>query len=100
MAQEEQRAVLLVGAEEPVEPEQHGEEGRDPDDPRREARQLDLVGSDGEGDDHAHHDKEQHQRQRVATRARGEAQIADQNGVEDLHAGDPRVSVALAPAIS
>ena len=57
-------------------PEQHGEEGRDPDDAGGEARQLGLVGADGEGDDGADHDEEQHQRQHIAAGAGGKAQVA------------------------
>ena len=39
MPEQQQRAILVVGAEQPVEPEQHGEERRDPDDAGREPRQ-------------------------------------------------------------
>ena len=53
VAVELERAVLGVGAEQAVEPEQHREEGRDPDDAGGEAGEGRAVGADGERHDRA-----------------------------------------------
>ena len=68
-------SILVIGAEHPVEPEQHGEERRDPHDPGGEPHQLRPIRPDGKGHQRPDHDEKEHQHHGLAPRPEGKAQV-------------------------
>ncbi len=91
MVEQQQRTVVLVGAEQPVEPEQHRQERRDPDDPRRQLRQQGAIGADGEG----HHRRPPSrrtapERQHIAAEPGRQPEIAGEDSEDRAHGGDQR----------
>src|SRR5690606_15924280 len=80
-----------------VEPEQHGEERGDPDQPRSEPRQQYLVRPQSEGHDGGDHDEEQHQGEGLAAGAEGQFHVAADDGGKGAHAAVPSSMVRSGP---
>jgi hypothetical protein len=71
-------AVLEVGAEQRVEVEQAGEQGRDPQHARRDARQHGRVRAEREREQGDDHQREQHRLHRVAATTPEQSEVAVQ----------------------
>ena len=78
--EEVERAVLVVGLEEPVEAEQRGQRGGDPEDGRADARQQVEVRPDGEGHDRDEHQEEDEAHQRRRRRCGRRAAVRGREG--------------------
>ena len=72
-----ERAVLAVGLEQPVEPEQARQQRADPQDRRPDPRQQVEIRPDAEGDRRDDGEEEQDARQRPAPGAHGQTQVAE-----------------------
>jgi hypothetical protein len=88
-AQEVEGSILLVGLKQAVEADQGGEHGGNPEDRRADAGQEVEIGAERkghQGDDH----EEEHQPERAgAADARGELQVAGEQGEEGADHSSP-----------
>ena len=77
-----ERAVLGVGLEQPVEPEQAGEQRRNPQHRRADAGEQIGIGSDREGRDRHQREKEDHAHRARAAEPLGDADFPQIDGEE------------------
>ena len=89
-----ERAVLEIGAEQPVERQQGGEQGADPDDAGRHAAERLRRRADREREQRGREQEEQQRGQRVRAVPEREAQLARQQGGEARFMPLPSRSVA------
>ena len=87
--QQIERAVLVIGGEQPVEREQRGEQRADPQDRGADALEQREIGPDRERRERHHDEEEQHAHQRAAADAHGEAHVAEEESGEGGHADPP-----------
>ena len=91
-----ERAVLVIGGEQPVEREQARQQRAEPQDRRADAREQREIGPDRER--HQRHDdqEEQHAHQRAAADADRDAHVAHEQGGERVHAARSELQFARA----
>ena len=77
---ESQRAVLVVRAEQPVQGNDGGQEGGDPDDTRRNSRQQFHAGPDAERKQADDHQQEDDRKQQFGAAAESQQQIPPDQG--------------------
>ena len=80
--QQVERAILVIGGEQPVERQQAGEQRAQPQDRRADLCQQFEVGADGEGHHRDHDEEEQRADQRAAADAHGQPHVANEQGGE------------------
>ena len=94
-----ERAVVMVGHEQPVEREQACQQRAEPEDRRSEPRQQRQIGSDRERHQHHHGEKEQHADQRAAADPQRDPDVPANQGGERGHDAPPiRNSRAAIPS--
>ena len=99
MAHQDQveRAVVVIGREQPVEPEQGREQRADPQDRRADAGEQRQIRADPEGHDRDDQEEEQHPHERAAADAHGKPHVADEERAERLHGRARAASCPLPP---
>ena len=80
-----ERAVVMIGGEQPVERKQAREQRRKPQDRRADALEQRQIRPERERRQGDHDEEEQHAHQRAAADAHGDAHVADEKRGERAH---------------